>query len=123
MTESSTSSPQRAAKQRPASDTSTADHEESPEEALVEDLPPPPGGLDKFKQQRKPPHPDWVRACITGAVLLLLAGVIAVACWGWLSGWRTEDEIESFGLIMAPIVTLSGTILGFYFSTGPVDSG
>lgn len=89
--------------------------------SLVENLPPPPGGLDTFKQQRKPPHPDWVRAWITFAVLLLLTGVVGVACWGWLSGWRSEDEIETFGLIMAPIVTLSGTILGFYFSTRPND--
>jgi hypothetical protein len=92
-------------------------------DSLVEDgeVPAPSGGLRPIREWTTPPDPDWVRTGITVAILGLLAAVVGVACWGWLSGWRDEDEIETFGLIMAPVITLSGTILGFYFSTRPND--
>lgn len=63
-----------------------------------------------------PSHEDKTRKVLAYGSMLIL-GVLAVGgLSGWLFGDLTTDEVQSFSVILSPIVALLGPILGFYFS-------
>lgn len=85
------------------------------DEVLAEDEPP---GRGRVLQTRdkKAPHPDRVRMYLAGAMVAILAVIVGVACYGWIMGRHLED-MQALAIVMSPVVTLVGTILGFYFSS------
>ena len=54
----------------------------------------------------------WLAYALTG----LLAVLALVAAYGWLIQNKALEQLQSYMLVVSPIVTLTGTILGFYFS-------
>lgn len=60
---------------------------------------------------------EKTRRRLAYGLVIILAGMVAVGCAGWLKYGGDVERMQNFGLIFAPIVTLLGTILGFYFSS------
>lgn len=59
---------------------------------------------------------DATRQSLARWMLAMLGFLVLTACVGWAVLKKDQQAIQSFLLIMSPIVTLTGTILGFYFS-------
>lgn len=68
------------------------------------------------RRPAKAAHPDNVRMWLALLMVAILACIVGVACWGWISGASLKD-LQALALILSPVVTLVGTILGFYFSS------
>jgi uncharacterized protein YneF (UPF0154 family) len=69
-------------------------------------------GVVQLEPDRDAQTRTWLAVALTG-LLALLAGV---AAYGWLIMGKQLDELQAYMLVVSPIVTLTGTILGFYFS-------
>ncbi|WP_328329964.1 hypothetical protein OHA70_07495 [Kribbella sp. NBC_00382] len=83
---------------------------------IVESVPVP-NGLPEILRERSPKDPDRnVRTGLAWALTLLLVALALVAAGGWLLGSKKLEDLQAYLLVMSPIVTLTGTILGFYFS-------
>jgi hypothetical protein len=69
-----------------------------------------------LRPQAQPPHPDSVRMWLAIGMVLILTGIVGVACYGWIDG-RDLESMQALAIVLSPVVTLVGTILGFYFSS------
>lgn len=90
---------------RPTDDIKAIYEEEAPGQSDV--LRPSPGGVA---------HPDNVRMWLAVSMVAILALIVLSACWGWARG-ATVDDMQALAIVLSPVVTLVGTILGFYFSS------
>jgi hypothetical protein len=66
----------------------------------------------------EPTHMDNTRRWIAYGLVLLLATVTIIGALGWWSHGADPQRIQSYAIIFSPVVTLVGTVLGFYFSSG-----
>ncbi|MGI8793098.1 MAG: hypothetical protein ACR2H3_07970 [Acidimicrobiales bacterium] len=97
---------------------------ESPQDAtftFIEDtrLPAPENRPAFKKHQNPPPHPDTVRSYLAGGVMVILAivTIVGVLVW-WL---QPERDMRDYLLLITPIVSLAGAIVGFYFGQQQSD--
>lgn len=74
------------------------------------------GGVFKSQRGGFAPHPDSVRMWLAVGMVVILAGIVTVACAEWASGAGVR-RMQALAVVMSPVVTLVGTILGFYFSS------
>lgn len=82
---------------------------------VAEDVEPRPGL--SYPQEIETPR-DATRKWLAYALVFILLILVVVGCVGWLRDGSDADRMQNFSLLFAPIVTLLGTILGFYFSSG-----
>lgn len=83
------------------------------ERDLSESDPPPEGGIEVFRpQKQRLSHPDVVRLILACAMIVILALTVAGGWWGWHSGKNITDWTS----FTAPVFTLSGVALTFYFT-------
>jgi hypothetical protein len=66
--------------------------------------------------QLAPDRDAQTRTWLAYALTALLAILAMAAAYGWLVMDKTLDQLQAYMLVVSPIVTLTGTILGFYFS-------
>jgi hypothetical protein len=66
--------------------------------------------------QLEPDHDAQTRTWLAYALTALLSALALVAAYGWLVLGKTLDQLQAYMLVVSPIVALTGTILGFYFS-------
>lgn len=64
----------------------------------------------------QPTHEDRVRQVIAGVMLLVLVAIVGVGGAGWLLWGGDQNRMQTFALIFGPVLTLIGTMFGFYFS-------
>ncbi|MGB3764489.1 MAG: hypothetical protein WA966_14840 [Ornithinimicrobium sp.] len=57
------------------------------------------------------------RRWIALALIFMLFVLVAVGCWGWISHGSDVERMQNFAVLFSPVVTLLGTVLGFYFSS------
>lgn len=81
--------------------------------SISEDVEPSPG-LIRLQGSHVPR--EETRRRLAYALVAILGILVAVGCAGWLLHGDDVDRMQNFALIFAPVVTLLGTILGFYFS-------
>lgn len=63
-----------------------------------------------------PTHNDDTRRWLAYALVALLFILVIVGSVGWLTmGPNEVEHLQSFALIFSPVVTLVGTMLGFYY--------
>jgi len=48
-------------------------------------------------------------------LLCLLGLLIGGTLLSFIAGWLTVDEMKESGVLITPVFTLAGTVLGFYF--------
>lgn len=63
----------------------------------------------------RPTHTDQTRRYIAYGLLCLLGLLIGGTLLSFIAGWLTVDEIKESGVLITPVFTLAGTVLGFYF--------
>lgn len=66
-----------------------------------------------FEKQKQPPHHDTVRAWVAWSILAML-GVVTV--WGLVVWTFTDKDIREYTILVTPISTIAGVIIGFYFA-------
>lgn len=76
-----------------------------------------PSNKQVFKAS-EPTHMDSTRRWIAYGLVLLLATITIIGALGWWRHGEDPERIQSFAIIFSPVVTLVGTVLGFYFSSG-----
>ncbi len=78
------------------------------------DVPAPRGGLpETFKE--KVEHEDETRRYVTYWLLGLLSVLEILAAAALVSGLITVEVFKELNVVIAPVVALTGTALGFYF--------
>lgn len=71
-------------------------------------------------RDKEPPHPDTVRQFLAYSLVALLALMVLGALCSYIAGWLNVDELKELSILITPILTLTGTAIGFYFgSSGP----
>lgn len=87
-------------------------------EVLEEDLPT--STAPAYKTSPVPPtHEDKTRRAIAIGLVILLSLLAGVGCYGWIAHPANSDHLQAFGILFSPVVTLVGTVLGFYFGRPP----
>jgi type VI protein secretion system component VasF len=61
------------------------------------------------------PHREAVRRNTTYGLLLLIALLCIALYVPWVLGRPTDDTMRFHSAVVGPLMTLAGTILGFYF--------
>ena len=75
---------------------------------------------DPGKGLRNPPlaqpsFDDKTRRYIAGALVGLLALITIASLASFICGALTVDELKELGILITPVLTLTGTAVGFYF--------
>lgn len=104
------SEPEDAAGQQQASEPAPIDETET--------APAPKGGLLKLPTR---PSREHARRQLAYWLLVLLTILVVVGCVGWLAHGTDRDRMQNYAILFSPIVTLLGTVLGFYFSSHDND--
>ena len=87
---------------------------------FIEQLPAPAENRPAFKQgQRPPPHKDTVRAGLAVAVMALLFVVTIVGVLVWV--FQANRDMRDYLILITPITSLAGAIVGFYFAQQQPD--
>lgn len=60
---------------------------------------------------------ETTRTKLAWALVLSLIALVGVGATGWLLYGNDVERMQTFAIVFAPIVTLVGTVLGFYFSS------
>ena len=63
--------------------------------------------------QRREKTRSWL-AIVLGVLLIVQ---VLTACLGWLFADRDLESMQAFAVVAAPLTTLLGTVLGFYFGS------
>lgn len=82
---------------------------------FVSDSPASSGSSQHFRTE--PSYHDKTRRIVALTLVFLLAGVTAVALVAFIFGALSVDEIRELGIILTPVLTLTGTAVGFYFGS------
>jgi hypothetical protein len=61
------------------------------------------------------PQREKVRAHVTYGLIAAVCLYALVALIALIAGWTVVDELEAVVLFFTPLITLTGTALGFYF--------
>ena len=48
-------------------------------------------------------------------LVFLLAAVMLGSLVSFIAGWLEIDELKELGIVITPVLTLTGTAVGFYF--------
>lgn len=80
------------------------------------DAPPPQDGLAVPQtRDKQPPHPENIRRDLA-YVLVGILGVMVLSTLGsFIAGWLDVAELKELSILIAPVLTLTGTAIGFYF--------
>ena len=76
----------------------------------------PQGGLNALRQRPRRWSREDTRTSIAWAMIFILGAVVVIGVLGWWFQRASTERMESLAVMFAPIVTLVGTVLGFYFS-------
>lgn len=107
----------REATQDSGASPSSVDRVEAPEIApIVEDVPPSKSAPVIFGTP-PPTHRDKLRGWLAIGMASLLGVIVVVALYAWAFQKADLERMQSLALVFSPIVTLMGTILGFYFAS------
>ncbi|MFF0818413.1 hypothetical protein ACFYVR_25190 [Rhodococcus sp. NPDC003318] len=85
------------------------------------DEPAPRGGLDSPRIGPPPSFHDETRRTIAMILVILLALVTIGSLASFIAGWLEVGELKELGIILTPVLTLTGTAVGFYFGANNKD--
>lgn len=65
----------------------------------------------------KPPHPDAVRQTLAFSLVALLVLIVLGTLISFIANWLTLDEMKELNILITPVLTITGTAVGFYFGS------
>lgn len=81
---------------------------------------PPPNKLERPPEKPFDPEPqrERMRGRMASGLLLLVAGLAVFSYGARSANWITHEDSQDLQPILAALITLTGTAIGFYFGGG-----
>lgn len=66
-------------------------------------------------RDKPPPDPETIRRFLAYSLVGLLALMVLGTLFSYIAGWLDVAELKELSILITPVLTLTGTAVGFYF--------